>query len=299
MISNRVLMIRPCAFGYNEQTAVNNVFQVAVSGNDISQRALCEFDELVRLLASKGVEVHIVQDTPDPPTPDAIFPNNWISFHEDGHMVLYPMFARNRRAERKTSVLRYLEQRFSFFQQIDLSFYEQQDKFLEGTGSMVLDRAAKIAYACRSPRTHNKVLEDFCKRIGYTPCVFDATDQLGRAYYHTNVMMTVTHRLVIICLDSIQNEADKKRVLSSIEASKKDWLAISQEQVASFAGNMFELQGHGARPLLVMSTRAFTSLTPLQCEQLSRYNDMIHSSLATIESAGGDSARCMLTEIPG
>lgn len=299
MISNRVLMIRPCAFGYNAQTAVNNLFQVELSGNDVSKKALLEFDGLVRLLKSKGVEVHVVQDTPDPVTPDAVFPNNWISFHEDGQMILYPMFAKNRRAERKASVLRYVEQRFSFFRQIDLSFYEQDEHFLEGTGSMVLDRAAKIAYACRSPRTHDKVLEDFCKRIGYTPCVFDATDQLGNAYYHTNVMMTVTHRLVIICLDSIRHKTDRQRVLSSIETSKKDWLVISQEQVASFAGNMFELQGYGTRPLLVMSTRAFTSLTPLQCEQLSRYNEMIHAPLATIESAGGGSARCMLAEIPG
>jgi len=299
MISKRVLMVRPHAFGHNPQTAVNNLFQLKTTRDAVPEKALHEFDTLVTVLQTRGVEVHVVQDTEDPHTPDALFPNNWISFHETGQFFLYPMFAANRRAERKASVLKYVAQQFSSFQRVDLSFYEQEDFFLEGTGSMVLDRDAKIAYACRSPRTHERVLRDFCTLAGYTPCIFDATDLLGYPYYHTNVMMTVTRRHVIVCLDSIVNEVQRQQLKSFIQESKKQLLVITRKQVTSFAGNMLELQGHDVLPLLVMSTQAFLSLTPLQCEQISCYNEIVHCSLSTIEEAGGGSARCMLTEIPG
>ena len=298
MISKRVLMVRPYAFGYNPQTAVNNLFQINLGGDDIPIKARQEFDALVSLLRSKGVEVHVVDDTPDPHTPDAVFPNNWISFHESGQFFLYPLFAPNRRAEKKATVLRYVEQRLSFVKINDLSHYEQQGIFLEGTGSLVLDRDAKIAYACRSPRTHSRVLEDFCQRTGYSACLFDATDTQGHPYYHTNVMMTVTETHVIICMESIVEEEQQQRVLSTIAASEKECLTISREQVNSFAGNMLALQGKGSLPLLVMSTRAFHALTPLQQEVLGRYHELVHSPLATIEEAGGGSARCMLAEIP-
>jgi len=299
MISKRVLMVRPHAFGHNPQTAVNNLFQLKTTRDAVPEKALHEFDTLVTVLQTRGVEVHVVQDTEDPHTPDALFPNNWISFHETGQFFLYPMFAANRRAERKASVLKYVAQQFSSFQRVDLSFYEQEDFFLEGTGSMVLDRDAKIAYACRSPRTYERVLRDFCTLAGYTPCIFDATDLLGYPYYHTNVMMTVTRRHVIVCLDSIVNEVQRQQLKSFIQESKKQLLVITRKQVTSFAGNMLELQGHDVLPLLVMSTQAFLSLTPLQCEQISCYNEIVHCSLSTIEEAGGGSARCMLTEIPG
>ncbi|MBM3414489.1 MAG: amidinotransferase [Bacteroidetes bacterium] len=292
-------MVRPHAFGHNPQTAVNNLFQLKTTRDAVPEKALHEFDTLVTVLQTRGVEVHVVQDTEDPHTPDALFPNNWISFHETGQFFLYPMFAANRRAERKASVLKYVAQQFSSFQRVDLSFYEQEDFFLEGTGSMVLDRDAKIAYACRSPRTHERVLRDFCTLAGYTPCIFDATDLLGYPYYHTNVMMTVTRRHVIVCLDSIVNEVQRQQLKSFIQESKKQLLVITRKQVTSFAGNMLELQGHDVLPLLVMSTQAFLSLTPLQCEQISCYNEIVHCSLSTIEEAGGGSARCMLTEIPG
>lgn len=299
MISKRVLMVRPFAFGYNPQTAVNNLFQLKTTSEAIAKKALHEFDVLVTILQTKGVEVHVVQDTQDPLTPDALFPNNWISFHETGEFFLYPMFALNRRAERKASVLQYIEQRFSFFKKVDLSYYEQQDFFLEGTGSMVLDRDAKIAYVCRSPRTHERVLNDFCQLAGYTPCIFDAADSAGFPYYHTNVMMAVTNNQVIVCLDSIANDGQRQQLLSFCSESKKQVVTITRNQVSAFAGNMLELQGHGGLPLLVMSTKAYRSLTPLQCEQLSFYNEIVHCALSTIEEAGGGSARCMLAEIPG
>jgi hypothetical protein len=292
-------MVRPFAFGYNPQTAVNNLFQLKTTNEAIAKKALLEFDALVTILQTKGVEVHVVQDTQDPLTPDALFPNNWISFHETGEFFLYPMFALNRRAERKASVLQYVEQRFSFFKKVDLSFYEQQDFFLEGTGSLVLDRNAKIAYVCRSPRTHERVLNDFCQIAGYTPCIFDAADSAGFPYYHTNVMMTVTNNQVIVCLDSIADDRQRQQLLSFCGESKKQVVTITRKQVSAFAGNMLELQGHGGLPLLVMSTKAYRSLTPLQCEQLSVYNEIVHCALSTIEEAGGGSARCMLAEIPG
>jgi len=299
MISKRVFMVRPHTFGYNPQTAVNNPFQFNITKDAIPESALYEFDTLVKVLQSKGVEVHVVQDTEDPHTPDALFPNNWISFHETGQFFLYPMFAANRRAERKAPVLKYITEQLSFSKGLDLSFYEQQNFFLEGTGSMVLDRDAKIAYACRSPRTHERVLRDFCMLAGYTPCIFDAIDASGYPYYHTNVLMTVTRHHIIMCLESVVSEVQRQQLKSCIQKSKKHLLTISRKQVNAFAGNMLELQGHSILPLLVMSTQAFLSLTPLQSEQLSCYNELVHCALYTIEKVGGGSARCMLAEIPG
>jgi hypothetical protein len=295
--TSHILMIRPVNFGYNPQTAVNNAFQVADSDPYVQQKALEEFDRFVKVLQQHKVDVTVVQDTPDPQTPDSIFPNNWISFHEDGGIVLYPMYAENRRLERKQHVLDTLDKKFIIRQQADLSFYEASNRFLEGTGSMVLDRENKIAYACLSPRTDKTVLDDFCNRLGYQPVVFTAVDTNGTAIYHTNVMMCVADRYVVICLDAIPNEAERKQVTAAIRNSGKAIIPIRTDQIQHFAGNMLQVENEEAEKLLVMSTQAYESLDQDQINQLLQFNDIVHSPLTVIEKNGGGSARCMMAEV--
>jgi hypothetical protein len=295
--TSHILMIRPSEFTYNAETAVNNAFQVKSSDTDIQQKAAKEFDDFVDILKKNGVDVIVTNDTPAPHTPDSIFPNNWVSFHEDGTLLLYPMYAVNRRAERKPHVLETIASRFNISKEIDLSKYEQQDLFLEGTGSMVLDRNNRIAYACLSPRTSEKVLLDFCKQMNYTAVVFDATDENNKPIYHTNVMMCVADSYVVICLDSIRNKAQRDKAESSIKDSGKAIIPISLQQMNRFAGNMLQIENNKGEKLLVMSTQAFESLTPEQLKLLQFFNKIIHSSLNTIETNGGGSARCMMAEI--
>ncbi len=297
MITQDILMIRPVAFTYNAQTAVNNSFQQQGAAEAAQEKALAEFDTFVSLLRSKGVRVHVVNDTFEPHTPDAIFPNNWISFHSDGTVFLYPMYAENRRAERKPTVLEYIRKTFTVRQQQDLSHYEQQSLFLEGTGSMVLDRDAKIAYACLSPRTDASVLQQFCDATGYTPCIFTSVDAQDAPIYHTNVVMCVAEKQVIICIDSIPDAAEKAHVIATIEQSGKALVTISFEQLAQFAGNMLQIKGNNELPLLVMSSTAYNSLHTTQIETLSKYSELVHSPLNTIETNGGGSARCMMAEV--
>lgn len=293
-----ILMIRPVSFVYNEETAVNNAFQAASSDQEmVKQKALAEFDAFAELLQQNGIDVTVVQDSPEPHTPDSIFPNNWISFHSNGKVFLYPMFALNRRAERKPHVLNAIENKFQVAEIVDLSFFESENLFLEGTGSMVLDRDRQIAYACLSPRTDEKVLFDFCKRMSYTPVVFNATDGNGQAIYHTNVMMCVADRYVVICLESIALPEEKEKVEEAIINSGKAIVPISLHQMNHFAGNMLQLENNSGEKLLVMSSQAFESLTAEQISTLQSYNRIIHSSLTTIETNGGGSARCMLAEI--
>jgi hypothetical protein len=290
-------MIRPADFGYNAQTAVNNAFQVKSDDAGVQQKAAREFDDFVALLKENGVDVIITNDTPEPHTPDSIFPNNWISFHEDGTLLLYPMYAENRRAERKEHVLQRIAAQFDIRKKIDLSSYEKQDLFLEGTGSMVLDRDKKIAYACLSPRTNEKVLNDFCRQMQYTPVVFDATDEKGQAIYHTNVMMCVADQYVVICLDAIKDAAQREKTESTIKNSGKVVIPVSLQQMNHFAGNMLQVQNNKGEKLLVMSTQAYLSLTEGQLKLLAFFNRIIHSSLTTIETNGGGSARCMMAEV--
>jgi hypothetical protein len=290
-------MIRPSAFTYNAQTAVNNAFQVESKDKDIQQKAAREFDDFVSILKKNGVDVIVTNDTAEPHTPDSIFPNNWVSFHEDGTLLLYPMYAENRRAERKTHVLEEIAKQFYISKKIDLSTWEQKDLFLEGTGSMVLDRDNRIAYACLSPRTDEKVLEDFCKQMNYTAVVFDATDENDKPIYHTNVMMCVADRYVVICLDSIRDRSQKEKVEAAIKESGKAIVPISLNQINSFAGNMLQIENSKGEKLLVMSTQAYESLTPEQLKLLQFFNKIIHSSLTTIETNGGGSARCMMAEV--
>jgi hypothetical protein len=311
--TSHILMIRPVNFTFNAETAVNNAFQKApdavgpdaglqASGSgagdaDAQRQALDEFDSFVTLLRDHDVDVTVIDDTPDPYTPDSIFPNNWVSFHEKGLICLYPMFAVNRRLERKPAILQQLGQAFRIGQTLDFSSYEQEGLFLEGTGSMVLDRDKKIAYACLSPRTDKNVLLDFCEKTGYTPEVFAAVDSGHRAIYHTNVMMCVADRYVVVCLDSLPVLAERQHLSDTIRFSGKDLIPISLQQTDHFAGNMLQIHNRHGERLLVMSSQAYHSLSPQQIGQLSSYNVILHSPLTTIETNGGGSARCMMAEI--
>ncbi len=291
-----LLMIQPVNFGFNAETAVNNTFQKNVGGN-IQQKALQEFNDFVAVLRKNKVDVTVIEDTPEPSTPDSIFPNNWISLHEDGRIFLYPMFATNRRNERKPHVLKAIKNKFAVSDIIDLSKYEEEDIFLEGTGSMVLDRENKIAYACLSPRTEKNLLDEFCRITGYRSVTFRSTDSAGVDIYHTNVMMCMAGSYVVICLDSITNEEERKNVIASFEGTNKEIISISQEQLNSFAGNMLQVKNADNELLLVMSSQAYNSLTATQIETLQKHNRIIHSSLLSIETAGGGSARCMMAEV--
>jgi hypothetical protein len=295
--TSKVLMIRPLHFVYNEETAVNNSFQIKGNQENLSEKAVREFDEFVKELKKLDIEVTVVEDSPAPHTPDAIFPNNWISFHESGIYCLYPMFAPNRRKERKTEVLDIVQTKFHYHKLFDFTDYESENLFLEGTGSMVLDRDKRLAYACLSPRTSLLVLEDFCKKMNYRPVVFHSSDETGHDIYHTNVMMCVADRYVVICLDSIRDEEEKKYISETILYSGKEIIPISQGQMNHFAGNMLQLENKKREKILVMSSAAWSSLSLGQKEKLTLYNHILHTSLQSIESNGGGSARCMIAEI--
>lgn len=295
--TSHILMIRPVQFAFNEQTAVNNAFQVAGDDKNIQQKALNEFDAFVEKLRLKGIDVMVIDDTPQPHTPDSIFPNNWISFHDNGSIVLYPMFASNRRLERKPTVVDEIKKKFVVKHTIDYSTFEEQNKFLEGTGSIVLDRDKNIAYACPSPRTDKELFNQYCKEMGFHPVLFTAVDQHGGMIYHTNVMMCVADKYVVICLDSIADPGEKEDVANTIRNSGKELIEISLNQMNHFAGNMLQVNNASGVKYLVMSTQAFESLTPAQIDKLISYNEIIHSSLNTIETNGGGSARCMMAEV--
>ncbi|WP_244214213.1 citrulline utilization hydrolase CtlX [Pedobacter jejuensis] len=290
-------MIRPVDFKFNEQTAGNNMFQVASNEDGVQALALKEFDGLVDLLKANGVDVTVVDDTNQPETPDSIFPNNWVSFHEDGSVFLYPMFSENRRLERRNDILEKLKEKFEVNHVSDISFYEQQHAFLEGTGSMVLDRTNKIAYACLSVRTDEEVLNNFCMLTGYQPIAFQAVDSSRFPIYHTNVMMCIGDEFAIICLDSIPNEQEKLIVALSLNNSGKHLIEITLEQMNQFAGNMLQVTNHDNEKLLVMSEQAYLSLTKQQISLLEQYCRIIYAPIYTIEKNGGGSARCMLAEI--
>ena len=307
--TNHVLMVRPSRFGYNPQTAGNNAFQKesTQAESTIHQRALAEFDAFVALLRAHKIDVSVVQDTPEPHTPDSIFPNNGFSLHHDGTLVLYPMFAVNRRLERKEGVRSALEQNFVIERVIDLTHYETPPiarshtpeiggKYLEGTGSMILDREHRIAYACCSPRTHGDVFLDFCRQLDYRPVLFDALDRNGQPIYHTNVMMCVAAQYMIICLEAIPSSADRELVLAAAASAGKEVVLIDTSQMEQFAGNMLQLHNTDGEPFLVLSATALRSLRPDQKEKLERYNPLLAPELPTIEENGGGSARCMLAE---
>jgi hypothetical protein len=295
--SAHLLMIRPVRFDFNAETAVNNSFQVNSKDLLAQDKAAEEFNQFIKVLTLNGIDVTVVNDTPDPHTPDSIFPNNWISFHTDGTICLYPMFAHNRRLERKETVLKAIDEKFIIRNNIDLTHYEQSNLFLEGTGSMVLDRDHHIAYACLSPRTDLTVLNDFCNQLNYKPVYFWAFDAGNQPIYHTNVMMCVADKYVVICLASIKDLNERQLVINAITASGKAIIEIEFDQMNQFAGNMLQVNNKEGKLFLVMSSQAFHSLNKDQISQIELYNQILHSDITTIETNGGGSARCMMAEV--
>jgi hypothetical protein len=296
--TSTILMIRPVNFGFNAQTAASNAFQnPEAAQQQVQDKALREFDKLVQVLEENGVEVIVIDDTPEPHTPDSIFPNNWVSFHNDGTVFLYPMMAENRRLERREDIVMQLEDEFKIKHVIDLSRFEHENKFLEGTGSMVFDRENKIAYACLSPRTDSEVLQLFCEQSVYTPVLFHAVDENGTAIYHTNVLMCIGSKFAVICLDSITDEKEKNAVIGSLNKTQKEIVPISFAQMNQFTGNMLELKNKAGDSLLVMSQNAYRSLNKDQKITLEKYCKLLYADIGTIESNGGGSARCMIAEV--
>lgn len=295
--TNHILMIRPVDFKFNSQTAGNNKFQQESSQSDVQKLALGEFDGFVAMLRENGVDVIVIDDTLEPATPDSIFPNNWISFHEDGSVFLYPMFSENRRAERRKDIIEQLGERFELNHVGDLSFFEQQVLFLEGTGSMVLDRLHKIAYACLSVRTDEQVLDNFCLLTGYTPFTFQAIDQSRFPIYHTNVMMCIGDDFAVVCFESIPDALEREELRHSFLNTHKEVIEISFDQMNQFAGNMLQVKSNTGESLLVMSEQAYLSLNESQVSSLEKYCKLIYAPLYTIEKNGGGSARCMLAEV--
>ena len=292
-----ILMIQPISFGFNEETALNNYFQQKKNIEDPQAKALSEFNALVDVLKAHQIDVTVIQDTPEPQTPDSIFPNNWISFHEGGKIVLYPMFAKNRRKERKKSVIDRVCKKFDIHDQVDLTHFEKVGRYMEGTGSMVLDRNNKIAYAGISERTDPEILNAFCNEFGYTPILFNATDRNGKLIYHTNVMMCMADDYVVVCMDSVNNAAEKKLLKDSFSTTKKEIVEIDFDQMDHFCGNMLQVNNTNSEKFLVMSSQAYNHLTKDQIIKLSTFNPIIHSSIDTIETLGGGSARCMMAEV--
>ncbi|MFT3946470.1 MAG: arginine deiminase-related protein [Agriterribacter sp.] len=294
--TSHILMIQPVNFSFNAETAGNNTFQVEGKTDNAQQKALEEFEYFVSLLRQHHIDVTIVKDTSFPYTPDSIFPNNWISFHEDT-VCLYPMYAPNRRFERKPALLQMLKNKYSIEKIINLTHYEEKNKFLEGTGSMVLDRENRIAYACLSPRTNLDVLDDFCRQMKYLPVVFNALDKNNTPIYHTNVMMCVADKYVVVCLESIRSRAQKDSLKSTINMTGKKIIPITINQMNHFAGNMLQVKNTKGEQFLVMSSQAYHSLTNKQIKALQIFNPIIHAPLNIIETNGGGSARCMMAEI--
>ncbi|RZK80966.1 MAG: amidinotransferase, partial [Pedobacter sp.] len=292
--TSNILMIRPVDFKFNLQTADNNKFQTPTEGIDTQAKALQEFDDFAALLRNNEIDVTVVNDTLEPETPDSIFPNNWISFHNNGEVFMYPMASENRRLERREDIIELLSDSFEVKQVTDLSGFEEAAIFLEGTGSMVLDRDNKLAYACLSLRTDEQVLSNWCEKTGYKAITFNADDKEGFPIYHTNVMMCVGDAFAVICLESIQNPHEREMVMQHLIHTGKEIVEISIDQMNQFAGNMLQITNKKGESLLVMSEQAYLSLTKVQVFLLEKYCRLIYSPLYTIEKNGGGSARCML-----
>lgn len=295
--AKKILMVRPARFAYNEQTAMNNYFQNKASISNLNEMALQEFDNFVETLRSCKIEVIVVQDSIDPHTPDSIFPNNWFSTHSTGELVLYPMFAENRRLERKSQFLKIIEEHYSAHKVIDLSDWENKNRFLEGTGSLILDHNNRIVYACRSERTDDIVFEEFYTKMNFEPQLFNAYDENQKNIYHTNVMMSIGKSIAVICAESIVDEKRRENIVNSLKKSKKEVIEISFEQMRSFCANILELHNSENENYLIMSETAKNAFTDSQKEILDRHCRIISSSLDTIEQTGGGSARCMIAEI--
>jgi hypothetical protein len=300
-LASSVLMIRPTRFQSNPQTADSNAFQTAPDASPAEQQrsALTEFESLVSVLRGAGIEVHVFDDTLEPHTPDSVFPNNWVSFHADGTVVLYPMEAENRRGERRLDVIERLDAELGFQvrQVVDLSHHEDTGHFLEGTGSMVLDRVNRVAYACLSSRTHLDVLGDFAQRMDYDVVAFEALDRHGVPIYHTNVLMAIGEKLAVICDAAIARDDQRAAVLERLESTGHELVSLDFDQLESFAGNMLELRAADGVPVMAMSQRAWDSLSAEQQAKMGANGRVVTAAIDDIEDSAGGSVRCMLAEI--
>ena len=300
-ITRNIMMIEPVSFNFNTETALNNYYQKmdsSLSESQIQIKALAEFNNFVSLLRSKKINVHVIKDTINPLTPDSIFPNNWISFHSSGEVFLYPMFAKNRRLERRADIIENFKNEYIISQVSSLVHYEEKSIYLEGTGSMILDRVNKICYAAISLRTNESIVLDFCDQLDYKPVLFRAlqdVDGKRLPIYHTNVMMCLATDFAIICLDAIDSEDEKKSIIDSLHKTNKEIIQISEDQANKFAGNMLQVQGD--KKYLIMSESAFQSLSEKQISKIESYCSILYSNLKTIEKYGGGSVRCMMAEI--
>lgn len=302
--TNTILMIRPVNFRMNEQTAVNNYYQKVLDNllpASVNAKAQQEFDAYVEKLRSHGINVVVVSDTEEFDTPDSIFPNNWISFHQDGTVAVYPMFAENRRLERREDILETLEEQgFLIENVVDYTSAESEDIFLEGTGSLLLDRVNRRAYCALSPRADEELFIEFCEDFEYTPVIFTSNQTVDgerKAIYHTNVMMCLAETFAVICLASIDDKKERKNVIKHLKDTGKEIIDITEDQVNNFAGNMLQVKGANDQVYLVMSQAAYDCLTPNQIQQIEKHCSIISSSLDTIEACGGGSARCMMAEV--
>ncbi|CEN43266.1 citrulline utilization hydrolase CtlX [Capnocytophaga canis] len=301
-ITNTILMIRPVRFRMNEETAINNYFQeeIELKNEEINNKAQQEFDAFVQKLEKIGVNVIVVDDIYEQNTPDSVFPNNWISFHQNGNIALYPMFAENRRRERRDDVLDLLEEKgFSIENVYDYTDAEKEELFLEGTGSMILDRANEVAYCALSPRADEELFIEFCEDFEYTPVIFKAYQTVNgkrELIYHTNVMMALGETFAVVCLDAVDDKSERKALTESLKRTGKEIISITEEQMHRFAGNMLQVQGSD-HTYLVMSQAAYDSLTEKQIKNIEKHCKILYSNLETIETCGGGSARCMMAEV--
>ena len=298
--TSSILMVRPANFGFNTETAANNAFQVndtSLSVAQIQQKAIAEFDNFVALLRGRAINVVIAEDTSKPVKTDAVFPNNWITSHGDGTMVLYPMNALSRRSERAENVIQQIESQFIVKKRLHLEHYEEIGTYLEGTGSMILDRVNEICYACLSPRTDLGLLDEWCDIMHHKRIAFHAVDGHGQDIYHTNVMMALGETFVVICMETVRDEAEKLNLIKHFEQTKKDIIEISLDQMMLFAGNMLQVRNDFDETFLVMSKQAYDALNKTQIAHIQRHTEILYADIKTIETYGGGSARCMMAEI--
>ncbi len=298
--TKNILMVRPIHFGYNEETAASNAFQAkssSLSNSEISELARKEFDKMVTKLQRAGINIIVAEDTSYPVKPDSVFPNNWVTFHENGIIVTYPMMSSIRRMERREDILSDLMEDFQVNKKIQLEEYETIDEYLEGTGSMIIDRPNRLVYACLSPRTSKSMLERFCKIMRYEAVPFHAVDGAGQEIYHTNVMMALGETIVVICLDTVAKMKERAMLLRKFEETGKEVVEISLEQMMNFAGNMLQVRNKDDESYLVMSEKAYSSLNQEQIKKIENHTFIITCAIPTIETYGGGSVRCMMAEV--
>lgn len=295
-LPHSVFMVRPASFGFNEQTATSNSFQKSMEGDEahIKAKALEEFDDMVNLLRDNAIEVLVFEDTKDPVKPDAVFPNNWMSVHEDGKLLLYPMLTANRRMERRPEFVQILRDKYQIKDILDFSGEERNKRIVEGTGSLIFDHVNKLAYASRSERTDESLVRDICKKLGYEPLLFDAVDEEGKSIYHTNVVMSIADQFAVLCLDAIRKDEDQELLLASLAKTGHKVIAISYAQLKAFAGNMFAVKNTQGETFVLLSQTAFNSLLPGQIDAITQFADLLPISIPTIETLGGGSVRCMV-----